>query len=52
MTRLFRLVIKLPSKNSKNRSVRRADVDYLHNIVECAINSGMRKEEILERLSY
>jgi integrase len=47
LTECSRLVIKLPSKNSKNRSVKRADVDYLRNIVECAINSGMRKEEVL-----
>jgi integrase len=42
-----RQVIELPTKNSKNRSVKRADADYLHYIVECAINTGMRKAEIL-----
>jgi integrase len=42
-----RQVIELPAKNSKTRSVKRVDADYLRNIVECAINSGMRKEEIL-----
>jgi len=42
-----RQVIKLPSKKSRTKSVKRADVDYLRNIVECAINSGMRKEEVL-----
>ena len=40
-------MIELPSKKSKARSVKRADADYLRDIVECAINSGMRKEEIL-----
>ena len=33
-------------KDSTKR-VKRADADYLCYIVECAINSGMRKEEIL-----
>jgi len=42
-----RQVIELPIKNSKNRSVKRAGADYLRYIVECAINTGMRKEEIL-----
>ena len=42
-----RQVIELPAKNFKARSVKRADADYLRDIVECAINSGMRKEEIL-----
>lgn len=42
-----RQVIELPRKNSKSISVKRADADYLRYIVECAINTGMRKEEIL-----
>jgi integrase len=42
-----RQVIELPGKNSKSISVKRADADYLWYIVECAINTGMRKEEIL-----
>ena len=40
-------VIYLHIKKSKSRSVKRPDPEYLKNIVECAINSGMRKEEIL-----
>ena len=42
-----RQVIRLPAKDSTNKRVKRADADYLCYTVECAINSGMRKEEIL-----
>jgi integrase len=42
-----RQLIELPDKNSRYRSMKRPDADYLRYIVECAINSGMRKEEIL-----
>ena len=42
-----RQLIDLSAKNSKARSVKRSDADYLRYFLECAINTGLRKKEIL-----
>jgi len=40
-------VIKFPNSKKHIKQMTRKDEHYLHDIVECAINSGMRKGEIL-----
>jgi integrase len=40
-------VIKFPDSKTHVKQMTRSDTHYLHDIVECAINTGMRKGEIL-----